>query len=419
MMRRSVRVLVLLLTIAATAGVVWRATMNEQIRGRMRLAAQQTDAMAADAIFELIDLRSTLHAYVAPGQGEAFWGARAETQLASLRGRLRDLEQATTAADHPLDTALASLTGLATAERRARTSIRDGQVLVAGDIIFTEARDLIDASVRDLSDARQAMARATSASEAGMANEQSLLAGALIGAWIFALILLVPVPAVPADSRAEPVQGPDTGGLQLQLRDTPVNAADRASPAAPVAAARRPPVASALAGSVEVSPAPAAPDVTSLVQSLADLCREIGRVSDAAELSPLLEKAATLMEARGVVVWLASGDGRELSAAVSHGYDERVLARMGAIAVSDHNLTAEAFRTQVAGRMPADGDVPGAVAVPLIAGSGASGVLAVEVPPDKNLDRAAALAGVVAAQLASLFPASLASGEPPQHAHAN
>ena len=70
MMRRSVRILVLLLTIAVTAGVVWRATMNEQVRGRMRLAAQQTDALAADAIFELIDLRSTLHAYVAPGQGE-------------------------------------------------------------------------------------------------------------------------------------------------------------------------------------------------------------------------------------------------------------------------------------------------------------------------------------------------------------
>ena len=114
----------MLLTIAVTAGVVWRATMNEQVRGRMRLAAQQTDALAADAIFELIDLRSSLHAYVAPGQGDAFWSARAQGQMASLAVRLRDLEPAATAANHPLTTALASLDGLAAVEARARASVQ-------------------------------------------------------------------------------------------------------------------------------------------------------------------------------------------------------------------------------------------------------------------------------------------------------
>jgi hypothetical protein len=55
----------------------------------------------------------------------------------------------------------------------------------------------------------------------------------------------------------------------------------------------------------------------------------------------------------------------------------------------------------------------------MLTGSGASGVLAVEVPLETDMDRATALASVVAAQLASLFPASVASGEPPRHAHAN
>jgi hypothetical protein len=417
MMRRWVRVLVLLLTVAVTAGVIWRATVNEQIRGRMRLAAQQADVLAADAIFEFIDLRSTLHAYVAPGQGEAFWAARAQTQLGSLRGRVRDLEAAAEAANHPLSAALASLDGLATADKRARASIRDGQVLVAGDIIFTEARDLIDAAVRDLSDARQATARATSSREAGMANEQSLLAGVLMAAWIFALILLVPVPAAPARS-AEPAQLSDAGGLQLQLRQMP-GPQDAAAGTNQTASERSPRAAVALAAPVVAPVAPVAPDVTPLVQSLADLCADIGRVSEAAELSPLLERAARLMGARGLVVWLASADARELAAAVSHGYDERVLARMGAIAVDDRNVTAAAFRTQAASRTAPEGDVPGAVAVPMLTGSGASGVLAVEVRLETDMDRATALAGVVAAQLASLFPASVASGEPPRHAHAN
>ena len=35
MLRRSVRIFVLLLTIAVTAGVVWKATTNEQMRGRL------------------------------------------------------------------------------------------------------------------------------------------------------------------------------------------------------------------------------------------------------------------------------------------------------------------------------------------------------------------------------------------------
>ena len=418
MMRRSVRILVLLLTIAVTAGVVWRATMNEQVRGRMRLAAQQSDALATDAIFELIDLRSSLHAYVAPGQGEAFWAGRAQGQMASLHGRLRELEPASTAANHPLTTAMASLDGLAAVEARARASVRDSQSLVAGDIIFTEARDLIDSAARDLSDARQAMARATSAREAGMANEQSLLAGALMAAWIFALILLVPVPRREVAAVVQPVVTTEQGGLSLHLRDMtsspPPNRERSAAAVAPVAPAA--PVAAP-------APAPVPPAAlvapVAVLESLASLCADIARVSDVGELGPLLGRTAALVGARGVVVWLAAGGGQELVPAVSHGYDENMLARLGPIAIDDHNLTAAAFRTEEAGITPAQDEQPGAVAVPLLSASGANGVLAAELLAETNPGRSAALAGIIAAQLAALFPASAASGEPPQHAHAN
>ncbi|MCC7241749.1 MAG: hypothetical protein IT180_07470, partial [Acidobacteria bacterium] len=50
MRRRSLRVLVLLVTVAVTAAAVWRATTTEQARGRARLADQQVDARAADAV---------------------------------------------------------------------------------------------------------------------------------------------------------------------------------------------------------------------------------------------------------------------------------------------------------------------------------------------------------------------------------
>ncbi len=161
MLRRSVRIFVLLLTVAVTAGVVWRATTNEQMRGRARLASQQTDATAADALYTLADIRSSLHAYVAPGQGYDFWSARAKSRdrcaarPADRSGHRRPPPPATrsTAAFDNLDK-------LAAAERRAHTYVRAGQMLAAGDVIFTDARDMVDAVGRELSAARQAMARA-------------------------------------------------------------------------------------------------------------------------------------------------------------------------------------------------------------------------------------------------------------------
>lgn len=416
MVRRSLRVLVVLLTIAVTAGVIWRATTNEQVRGRMRLSAQQTDTQAADAIFELIDLRSSLHAYVAPGQGDAFWSSRAQEQITSVKGRLRELDQAATAAGHPLAAAISSLDGLTAVEARIHASVRDGQPLVAGDMIFTEARDLIDHAVRDLSETRQAMARATSAREAGMANEQSLLAGALIAAWIFALILLAPLPgrvAAPAQPAA-PVAA-ESGGLNLDLRAAvtavPADRRNRSSIPSPVEAA------GPSAEAVPVLPnAPAVPEAraargvsVAALESLASLCADLARVEDVSELEPLLERAATLVGARGLVVWLVSGDGRELAPAVAHGYDDAVLARMGSIAVDDHNLTASAFRSEEIGSAPPSKEMPAAVAVPLRSASGPSGVLAAEIAAEANLDRAVALAAVIAAQLAGLFPAPAGS----------
>ena len=407
MLRRSVRILVLLLTVAVTAGVVWRATTNEQVRGRARLASQRMDAIAADALFTLADIRSTLHAYVAPGQGYEFWSTRAKSQLDALRARLAEVDQAATAANHPLAAASEHLEKLAAAERRAHAYVRSGQMLAAGDVIFTEARDLIDAIAIELSSARQAMSRAGSAQEAGMANGQSLMAGALMSVWIFALILLVPVPrtlttdapqaqpaVTPAATPAEPAE---TDVASLPLRE---------APPPPVVAEAAPIVA-------------AAPSATPLFQELAALCLDLGRVSDAEELNPLLERAADILDARGVVVWLLAEDRQELVPAVAHGYDPHVLARLGPLTLTVDNLTASAFRTAAPATSGAAADHEAAVAVPILSATGPSGVFTAEVHGSGDLDRATAIASVIAAQLANLFPApTTAEGPPEEPVHA-
>jgi hypothetical protein len=144
---------------------------------------------------------------------------------------------------------------------------------------------------------------------------------------------------------------------------------------------------------------------TAALQALAHLCADIGRVADASELNPLIERAAAVIGARGLVVWLVSPEGAHLVPAMAHGYVPKVLARMGSIPVDDHNLTAAAFRTHEPTRAAAEADSPGAVAIPMLSGSGVSGVLAAEIAEGADLDRAAALASILAAQLAGLFPA--------------
>ena len=276
-------------------------------------------------------------------------------------------------------------------------------MLAAGDVIFTDARDMVDAVGRELSAARQAMARAGSSREGGMANEQSLLAGALMAVWIVALIMMVPVPrpvpqvAPVEEAVAIPTPVPAATALDnLPLREAPAPVVVPEPPAPVVAAAP--------------------PSTTPLFQDLAALCLDLGRVSDAEELNPLLERAADVLDARGVVVWLLAEDRQELVPAVAYGYDPQVLARLGPLTLTVDNLTASAFRTAAPATSGAVANHEAAVAVPILSPTGPSGVLTAEVHGSGDLDRAVAIASVIAAQLANLFPSPTTAEGPPEEA---
>ena len=57
----------------------------------------------------------------------------------------------------------------------------------------------------------------------------------------------------------------------------------------------------------------------------------------------LLERTATLLDASGVVVWMAAGE--EMFPVAWHGYDSRQLIQLGPIGPSSLNATAAAWRT--------------------------------------------------------------------------
>jgi hypothetical protein len=153
-------------------------------------------------------------------------------------------------------------------------------------------------------------------------------------------------------------------------------------------------------------------DTVSL-HSLAEVCTELARVADTSSLPSILERAASDLNASGIVVWIADPDGRELTHIVSHGYSPQVLSRLGTIGREAQNATAAAFRTGLVQTVKAGATSKGAIAAPLVSPLGTVGVMAAEVR-DEGEARADTLAAatIVAAQLATLVGPPLPRAQP-------
>jgi hypothetical protein len=122
------------------------------------------------------------------------------------------------------------------------------------------------------------------------------------------------------------------------------------------------------------SPAPG-PDLL----AVADLCTALGRIENAAQMQPLLEQAAWILDAAGLIVWVWDETARELRPALVHGYSARVVAQLPAVTEDANNVTAAAFRSAETCTAAGNEHVNGALAVPLLTPAGCRGVLALEL----------------------------------------
>ena len=139
------------------------------------------------------------------------------------------------------------------------------------------------------------------------------------------------------------------------------------------------------------------------LDTVASLCSDLARVIDTRALPALLERAAEVLDAPGIVLWIADPDGRELSPIVTHGYSQPMVTRLGTILRDAENATASAFRTSLLQTVAADAVSNGAIAAPLVTPAGCVGVMAAEVRHQGEKDSAKlAAASIVAAQLATL-----------------
>jgi hypothetical protein len=276
-------------------------------------------------------------------------------------------------------------------DRRAREYARQGQRLLASDLVFSDGLEKIEAALGDLDRAR---ARELASGDAELRNRRRAQALALVAAGALGVLLIMALVPLPEPAPARAPEPPAAQPAEPVHRPEP---AVVAGPAVPERTATVPPPASeAAASTVETPPVD--------LSGLAALCTQLSRVFDTQALPAALEHAARLLDASGVVVWIGDPDGRELAPVIAHGYPEHLLTRLGTISRDAENVTAAAFRTGLVQTIEGGAGSHGAIAAPLITPEGPVGVMAAEMRDGgERREAARAVAAIVAAQLATLM----------------
>ena len=146
------------------------------------------------------------------------------------------------------------------------------------------------------------------------------------------------------------------------------------------------------------------------------MCERIGRVRNASDLPDLLQQAAAVLHADGLVLWTRDADGLVVGAV--HGYPDNVAQRLGRVPLSDENLITRAWHSGRCRTSAADAGRRAAFAAPLVGPDGPVGVLAAELSQEADFGSVGVLARLVAAQFAAVLAETGAdtredAGDPP------
>lgn len=403
MASRILRAVVVMVVLAAQAGAGYAVWELEQVISAERGAADSFDRQARLISLRLADLRAAFQAYVADGQNGVVWQKAAAdllqiaaSQSSSLRESARSPE-----AQSAIEDAIELVGALGKADVRARDYLASAQRLSASDVVFAEAGPLAEraSSTIDLARGQEGIARAGSF-EKHRVTQVSWLAGA-VAVTLVGLLSLFPVPraagreVVSATERDVETERARAGIFQVW---------STARPSATQGEAKE------TDWPVETVPEPALHILN--LSAAADLCISLARVKEPSEFTGLLERAADILDAIGIIVWMPDGPGDMLRPAVAHGYTPVALARMGNIATSADNATALAFRSRATEVVSAEGEAGGAIVAPLVTADGCSGVMAAELRRGVTpTDSTRAVATIIAAQMATLISPSPSHGE--------
>ena len=382
MTMRPVRLTLFLACVGAIGYAAFLTWSSEQRIRAAGTSSSQFDATARAAAAGIAELRAAQQAYVAVGQGQDFWFARVSATVKDLDDRLAVLKSVAAAPDAvtAVDDASGALQDFEQMDKRARDYTRGRQLTLASDLVFTDGFDLTKKAGGAVERAVTAELVARDALVGGLRRKEAIALTGAAGAAMLGLLMLLPGGRKPAEDapmiafEAHPLVSAETLD---DLRDFGVVT----KPAVP-----------------EAPPRP-----TVDLGGMAALCVDLARIQDTRALPSLLERAANILQASGIVVWIADPDGRELSPIVVHGYSPQLASRFRTILRDAENVTALAYRTGLLQTMKGDAISNGAVAAPLITGGGCVGVMAAELKNGGEQQHTLlAASAIVAAQLATL-----------------
>jgi hypothetical protein len=376
---------VAVLVVAATGYVAFHT--EKQLDSR-RAALRAFDASARDAASSLADLRASQQAYVAAGQGVAFWMPKVAALIETAEQSVDTLRTTAETADarSALMDAAASISEFKNVDKRARDYLKSSQSLMAADVVFTEGGETAASAAKQVDAAGTAEHLDFDRFEARQKKAELY---DIAGGAAFGVLMLVLLAATGSESTAA-ADSAET----ITLAHAAAPAADPAP--APTAAAERASV-------------PA-------LRAAAALCTEFGCMRDVNDLTRLLGRAADAMEASGIVVWLGTATGGDLRPVVAHGYAPELLARMPALPRSANNAAAAAYRTsslQIVLSRP--GGQSGALVAPLLSPDGCIGALTAEIKGGaETSDAVQSLAAIFAAQLAGVLAGAASDAQAPE-----
>jgi CHASE3 domain sensor protein len=386
----------LTLLFACVAAIGYAAFLLWSSEAHIRLtdtSSRQFDVRSRTASLNVAELRAAQQAYVAVGQGQDFWFARVSAIVKDLDARLAGLKPlaATPEAVTALDDAMGALQDFEQMDRRARDYARGRQLTLASDLVFTDGFDLTKKAGDAVERAITAELIARDADVGALRRKEVLALAAAAGVMTLGLVLLVPAARTRQEAKpaAAPVPAP-APTVSAQTMEDLQDFGVVATPAAP------------------------APSVRTTVDlgGMAALCAELARIQDTRALPALLERAAGIIHASGIVLWIADPDGRELTPIVVHGYPAHLTARFGTIAREAGNVTAAAYRTGLLQTMKGDAISNGALAAPLVTSAGCVGVMAAEMKAGgEQQETLLAASAIIASQLATLVGPPAARGK--------
>jgi hypothetical protein len=367
MQKRVVQIIMLALLLSTVLAGFFLLTL-EQRTNRITASEQDLNARLARMSTTIAGIGASQQSYIAPGQIDGPWFARTATLASQLAGELRDLRTRLRSpkAIEAFDALVTSCDALVDADNRIRQNLRLGQTLMAADVLFSDSRNILDVATARIGELREAEQAGFREDREAVSGQRWTVLGLSATAWIVVLVV-VAVGATPA-ARAAP------------------KGAERAETVMPAATPR--------------------PSID--LNRVAELCTDLSRIAATAALPGLLKRAASILDASGIILWMSAGE--QLFAVTGYGYDPQVLPRLGPVSRDADNAAAVAWRTGKVTTVAADGAGAGAIVAPMFSSQSCFGVLACELRPQSRHDpERPAVAAMIAAQLAtavSTWPAA-------------